>query len=61
VKKDVTFIPVQSVDEVFDLVLEGGAHYEEYKSAPKKTVKKRVSKPKTIPVVNTEDRNGVRC
>ena len=61
VKKDVTFIPVQSVDEVFDLVLEGGAHYEEYKSTPKKTVKKRVSKPKTIPVVNTEDRNGVRC
>ena len=61
VKKDVTFIPVQSVDEVFELVLEGGAHYEEHKTAPKKTVKKRVSKPKTIPVVNTEDRNGVRC
>ena len=60
VKKDVTFIPVKSVDEVFDLVLEGGANYEEYKSTPKKTVKK-VTKPKTIPVVNTENRNDVRC
>ena len=61
VKKDVTFIPVKSVDEVFDLVLEGGTNYEEYKATPKKTVKKRVAKPKTIPVVNTEDRNDVRC
>ena len=60
VKKDVTFIPVKSVDEVFDLVLEGGANYEAYKSTPKKTVKK-VTKPKTIPVVNTENRNDVRC
>ena len=60
VKKDVTFIPVKSVDEVFDLVLEGGANYEEYKSTPKKTVKK-ATKSKTIPVVNTEDRNDVRC
>ena len=59
-KKYVTFVPVNNVDEVFDLVLEGGANYEAYKPTPKKTVKKRLT-PKTIPAVNTEDRNGVRC
>ena len=61
VKKDVTFIPVKSVDEVFSLVLEGGENYEEYKSTPKKQTKNRESKPKTLPVDKTEDRNGVRC
>jgi ATP-dependent Lon protease len=60
VKKEVTFIPVKSVDEVFDLILEGGANYEEYKSTPKKVTKKRVAKPKTIPVPTMEDRNSVR-
>ena len=61
VKTDVTFIPVKNVDEVFELVLEGGASYEEYKSAPKKTARKRLAKPKTIPTPKTEDRDSVRC
>ena len=61
VKTDVTFIPVKNVDEVFELVLEGGASYEEYKSAPKKTVRKRLAKPKTIPTPKAEDRDSVRC
>ena len=61
VKKDVTFIPVKNVDEVFELVLEGGANYDAYKTEPKKPTKKRLAKPKTIPVPNTDDRDSVRC
>ena len=59
VKKDVTFIPVKSVDEVFDLLLEGGASYDEYKAIP--TPKKRTAKAKTLPLPKAEDRNSVRC
>ena len=59
VKKDVTFIPVKSVDAVFDLLLEGGASYDEYKAIP--TPKKRTAKAKTLPLPKAEDRNSVRC
>jgi hypothetical protein len=52
---------VKNVDEVFELVLEGGANYDEYKTEPKKQPKKRLAKPKTLPVPNTENREGVRC
>ena len=61
VKKDVTFIPVKWVDEVFDLLLEGGANYDEYKSTPKTTKKRSVKKTQTFPVSKPEDRNSVRC
>ena len=61
VKQDVTFIPVKWVDEVFDLLLEGGANYEAYKTAQPKPTKKRVAKSKTLPVPKTEDRDSVRC
>ena len=61
VKRDVSFIPVKSVSEVFDLVLEGGAAYDVVTTAPIKTTKKRVVKPKTIPLPKGEDQSGVRC
>ena len=55
VKKEITFVPVKSVDEVFSLVLEGGEGYDKPKT------KKRVVKPKTLSVPKTEIRDGVRC
>lgn len=61
VKKDVTFVPVKSVSEVFSLVLEGGEAYQESPSKQPKTAKKRVVSPKTIPLSKKEDRNSVRC
>ena len=41
-KSDIRFVPVQNVNEVFDLVLEGGAAFESPESDPIKT-----EKPKT--------------
>ena len=61
VKKDVTFVPVKSVGEVFSLVLEGGEGYQENTPKQPKTTKKRVVSPKTIPLSKKEDRNSVRC
>ena len=58
VKKEITFVPVKSVDEVFELVLEGGAGYSEPKAVKPK---KRVAKPKTLPVPKPEQRDSVRC
>ena len=59
VKTDVNFIPVKSVDEVFDLVLEGGTAFEQYKTEIKPR-KKRV--PKTLPVIRQDaDRDSIRC
>ena len=57
VKKDILFIPVKSVDEVFDLVLEGGETY-----SPNKEKSKRAPKTTPIPAIpDTEQRDGVRC
>ena len=62
VKKDVTFVPVKSVSEVFDLVLEGGAAYREPAAKPLKPARKRVVKPKAIPLQKSEEQpSGVRC
>ncbi len=61
VKKDVSFVPVKCVDEVFELVLEGGEKYVAPKSDKPKTTKKRVAKPKAIPVPKTESTDSVRC
>ena len=61
VKKDVCFVPVKSVSEVFDLVLEGGTAYNENAQKPAKISKKRVVKPKTLPVSKTINQDSVRC
>ena len=58
VKKEVSFVPVKSVDEVFDLVLEGGACYQ----APAAPKPKRVRKAKVLPpVMETPQSDSVRC
>ena len=55
VQKDVSFIPVKSVDEVFDVMLQG---CDFLKRSPKKNVKKT----KTLPVIPTDNaRDSVRC
>lgn len=59
-RKDVRFVPVKSVDEVFELVLEGGTAYEECTDKPKKTSKSR--KAKVVPPVREEPHgDSVRC
>ena len=58
-KKEITFVPVKRVDEVFDLVLEGGTAFEQYKTEIKPR-KKRA--PKTLPVIRQDaDRDSIRC
>ena len=58
VKKEITFIPVKQVDEVFDVVLEGGTCYHQ----PTVDKPKRVRKAKIVPpVVNTPTSESVRC
>ena len=58
VKKEITFIPVKQVDEVFDVVLEGGTCYHQ----PTADKPKRVRKAKLVPpVVNTPTSESVRC
>ena len=61
-KKDVTFVPVKRVDEVFDLLLEGGAAFDEYKTEQKQP-KPRKRTAKTFPVISEQPtpRDGVRC
>jgi ATP-dependent Lon protease len=65
VKNDVRFLPVKCVDEVFDVVLEGGKRYdnpfaETPVQKPKAPRKKRMPTP--VPTtVNNETHNGVRC
>ena len=67
-KSDIRFVPVQNVNEVFDLVLEGGAAFESPESDPIKTEKpktqrkKRTPKTQPIPAFPENDgREGVRC
>ncbi len=58
VKKELTLIPVKEVNEVFDLVLEGGNKLPTAEQKPKK----RTAKPKTVPPLPASDeRDGVRC
>ncbi len=58
VKKELTLIPVKEVNEVFDLVLEGGNKLPTAEHKPKK----RTAKPKTVPPLPASDeRDGVRC
>jgi ATP-dependent Lon protease len=60
-RDEITFVPVKRVDEVFDLLLEGGASYHEYSvQTTEKPRKKRASK--TLPVLEkTENHDSVRC
>ena len=60
-RDEITFVPVKRVDEVFDLLLEGGASYHEYNTEKvEKPRKKRASK--TLPVLEkTGNQDGVRC
>ncbi len=55
VKKEITFHPVKSVDEVFSLVLEGGELFE----APK--TKKPRAKKAAIKIPENDARESVRC
>ncbi|MBQ8395009.1 MAG: endopeptidase La [Clostridia bacterium] len=58
VQKEITFVPVKCVDEVFDLVLEGGACYK----TPTVDKPKRTRKAKVVPpVMETPQRDSVRC
>jgi ATP-dependent Lon protease len=64
VKKDVRFLPVKSVDEVFEVVLEGGKRYdnpfaEEPTQKSKTPRKKRIPTP--VPPMTENNRDGVRC
>ncbi len=54
VKKDVTFIPVKTVDEVFRVAVEGGA-------IPDETKGKATKKTKAIPVPKVSPVDSVRC
>ena len=55
VQKDVCFIPVKTVDEVFDIMLQGCQNTQ-------KQSKKTVQKPKTLPVIPADSaRDSVRC
>ncbi len=55
VKRDIAFIPVSSVDEVFDRVLEGGVAFQ------RKAPKKRAPKAKPMPIAKPEMQDSVRC
>ncbi|MBQ4053729.1 MAG: endopeptidase La, partial [Clostridia bacterium] len=59
-KRDVHFIPVSNVDEVFALVLEDGAAYTQSKSSKAKTVRKPRNA-KVVPPINEPSQDGVRC
>ena len=64
VKKDIRFVPVKSVDEVFALMLEGGKACELTGEAAKQKPKNSTKKPrkaKVVPPVTDEPRSGVRC
>ena len=57
-REEITFVPVKTVDEVFDIVLEGGACYQLPKAEkPKRTRKAKV----VLPVVDTPHNDSVRC
>ena len=58
-RRDVQFVPVSCVDEVFALVLENGAAFDCSTDKPK-TVKK-TRKTKVVPPMNETHRDGVRC
>lgn len=54
---DITFVPVKRVDEVFDLVLEGGSHFSK---TTKPTKKKSIKNLPAAPSLKDEQA-GVRC
>jgi len=58
-KRDVHFVPVSSVDEVFAMVLEDGASYQQTADKPKTAKKPR--KTKVVPPMDEPNRDGVRC
>ena len=61
VKDEIRFIPVKSVEEVFDVVLEGGANYNfSTVEKPKTPRKKRLPKP-VPPISHNDADNAVRC
>ncbi len=61
VKDEISFVPVKSVDEVFNIVLEGGEGYAlPSETKPKAPRKKRM--PKAMPPIPHDDANpAVRC
>ncbi len=59
VQKEITFLPVKRVDEVFDTVLEGGAAFTPPKAKTPKKV--RAKKEKILPTLPENNQDGVRC
>ena len=60
-KNDVTFVPAKRVDEVFDIVLEGGSAFQQYKTEQKQS-KPRKRTQKTMPVISERpNQDSVRC
>ena len=60
-RDEITFVPVKRVDEVFDLVLEGGVSYHEY-SAEKTAKPRKKRTTKALPVLEkTDNQDSVRC
>ena len=61
VKDEIRFIPVKGVDEVFNIVLEGGENYNfRANEKPKAPKKKRI--PKAVPPISHDNAdNTVRC
>ena len=57
-KRDVHFVPVSDVDEVFALVLEDGAAYQQ---TDKSKTTKKPRKTKVVPPMDETHRDGVRC
>ncbi len=62
-RDEITFVPVKRVDEVFDLVLEGGTSYDAYKTETKTPKPRKKRAPKALPVMeeNHGSHDGVRC
>ncbi len=60
-QKEITFLPVKNVDEVFNVILEGGKKFEATVEEKPKTTKKRVAKPKNIPKLPEPPQDSVRC
>ena len=58
-KRDVHFVPVSNVDEVFALVLESGDFCAQAADKPKTVKKPR--KTKVVPPMDETQRDGVRC
>ena len=61
VREEITFLPVKQVDEVFNVVLEGGECYVSPTTDKPKTPKKRKPKATPLPAIPEQQQGSVRC